>query len=103
MTKDTQRTAVVASCDSRTSAEAAVLALHHEGLDIECLSIDGNPLPTEQHVLDSVKAGEFLVLVHGTTEMIEHAHAVLGTTGSSQLTTDAADYGPHIATGLGMG
>jgi uncharacterized membrane protein len=32
-----------------------------------------------------VKAGKFLVLAHGTTEMIMHAHVVLGTTGASLL------------------
>jgi hypothetical protein len=32
-----------------------------------------------------VKAGKYLVLAHGTPEMIEKARAVLGTTGASQL------------------
>jgi len=32
-----------------------------------------------------VKAGKFLVLAHGTPEMIAQAHAVLGTTGASLL------------------
>jgi hypothetical protein len=33
----------------------------------------------------AVKAGHFLVLVHGTTEMIVHARVVLGTTGATEV------------------
>jgi len=36
-----------------------------------------------------VKAGKFLVLVRGTADIIEHAHAVLGTSGASQVTAHA--------------
>jgi uncharacterized membrane protein len=36
-----------------------------------------------------VKAGKFLVLARGTTEMITHAHVVLGTTGASLLAAHA--------------
>jgi uncharacterized membrane protein len=37
-----------------------------------------------------VKAGKFLVLAHGTPEMITQAHAVLGTTGASLLVAHTA-------------
>ena len=37
-----------------------------------------------------VKAGMYLVLARGTADMIEHARAVLGTTGAAQLTAHAA-------------
>ncbi len=37
-----------------------------------------------------VKAGKFLVMAHGTPEMIVHARAVLGTTGAASVSTHAA-------------
>jgi len=77
------QTFVAAICDSRTSAEDAIGALHREGIDINCLSIGTNPKCSDQHTQDSVNAGEFLVLVHGTAEVIEHARAALGTSGYS--------------------
>jgi len=91
MTQDTQRTAVVAICDSRSSAEASILTLHHEGLDMKRLSIGDKTSSTVQHVRDSVKDGEFLVLVRGTAEMIVHARAVLGTTRASEVLAPADD------------
>jgi hypothetical protein len=92
MIQDTKKAEVVAICDSRASAEAAVVALHREGLDLKRILIGGDAHSTEQHILDSVKDGEFLVLVRGTADMIVHARAVLGTTGSAALMThDAAD------------
>lgn len=36
-----------------------------------------------------IKAGNFLVLAHGTNDMIKHARFVLGTTDTAQLTTHA--------------
>ena len=36
-----------------------------------------------------VKAGKFLILGHGTADLIEKARGVLGTTGASQLTAHA--------------
>ena len=101
MTQDEQRIAVVAIYDSRSSAEAAIVALHHEGLDLKRLSIgDEKAHSTAQHVLDSVKAGEFLVLLLGTADMVVHARAVLGTTNSSQFMTRAENGGSHVAATL---
>ena len=37
-----------------------------------------------------VKAGKFLILGHGTADLIEKARGVLGTTGASQLTAHSA-------------
>lgn len=87
MTQDAEETAIVGMFDSLTSAEAAVVDLHHEGLDMKRLSIDGNVPHAEQHVLDSVRAGVFLVLVHGTAAMVVHARAILGTTDPSQFSS----------------
>jgi uncharacterized membrane protein len=38
----------------------------------------------------AVKAGKFLVLVRGSGEMIEHAHAALAATGAAELTKHAS-------------
>ncbi len=103
MTQNTQGTAVVAICDSRSSAEAAVVALHHEGLDMKRLSISDKASFTTQHVRDSVKHGEFLVLVRGTAEMVVHARAVLGTTDSSRFMTRAESSSSPLAAGIGTG
>lgn len=103
MIQDPLTTAVVAICDSRASAEAAVVTLHREGLDMKRLSIGGDAHCTEQHVLDSMSDGEFLVLVRGTADMIVHARAVLGTNDSSQLATNVADCDPRIAADFGTG
>jgi hypothetical protein len=99
MTQDAQETAIVGMFESLISAEAAIVALHHEGLDMQRLSIDGNVPRAEQHILDSVKDGAFLVLVHGTADMIVHARAILGTTDPSQFDTLAAVYSSRIAAG----
>jgi hypothetical protein len=37
-----------------------------------------------------VKAGKFLVIARGTADMVEQARSVLGSTGASYLTADAA-------------
>ena len=103
MTQDTQQAAFVAIFDSRPSAEDAIVALHREGLDMKRLSIFGKDFHKEQHTSSSSKAEQFFVLVHGTAEMIVHARAVLGTTGSSHLGTRASSYGSQMATGLGLG
>lgn len=103
MTQDTQRTAVVAICDSRSSAEAAIVALHHEGLDMKRLSIGDKTSSTTQHILDSVKDGEFLVLIRGTAEMVVHARAVLGTSDSSRFRTRAESSSSRLAAGIGTG
>ena len=101
MTQDTQQTAAVAIFDSRSGAEDAVVALNQEGVDMKRLSIFGKD--TEQHTNGSFGTKQFFVLVHGTAEMIVHARAVLGTTGSSHLRTLVSNHGSHVATGLGMG
>ena len=103
MTQDTQQTAVVAIFDSRSGAEDAIVALHQEGVDMKRLSIFGKDLHTDQHTNGSSGTEQFFVLVHGTAEMIVHARAVLGTTGSSHLRTLVSSHGSHVATGLGMG
>jgi len=103
MTQDAQQTAVVAIFDSRPAAEDAIVALHQEGLDMKRLSIFGKDFTTEQHTSRSVKAEQFFVLVHGSAEMLVHARAILGTTGSSHLETHTSSHGSHIATGLGLG
>lgn len=95
MTQNKQRNAVVAICDSRSSAEAAIVTLHHEGLDLKRLSIGDKTASPAQHVSDSVKDGEFLVLVRGTAEMIVHARAVLGTSKASELLAPADDADSH--------
>jgi hypothetical protein len=97
MTQDEEETAIVAMFDSLTSAESALAELHHEGLDMKRLSIDGNLPHTQQHVIDSVNAGAFLVLVHGTAAMIVHARAILGTIDPSHDATLAAIYSSRIA------
>ena len=97
MTQDEQETAIVGMFESLISAEEAIVALHREGLDMKRLSIDGNVAHAEQHILDSVKDGAFLVLVHGTTDMIVHARAILGTTDPSQFETLGAVYSSRIA------
>ncbi len=101
MTQDERRIAVAAICDSRSSAEAAIVTLHHEGLDMERLSIGDKTPSAAQHVCDSVKDGEFLVLVRGTAEMIAHARAVLGTTSSSEILTRVDDADSQIPADLG--
>jgi hypothetical protein len=103
MTQDTQQTAVVAIFDSRSAAEGAIVALHQEGLDMKRLSIFGKDFTTEQHTGGSAKTEQFFVLVHGTAEMIVHARAIMGTTGSSHLETHTSSHSSHIATGLGLG
>jgi hypothetical protein len=97
MTQDTHETAIVGMFESLTSAEEAIVALHHEGLDMMRLSIDGKAPNAEQHTLDSVKDGAFLVLVNGTAPMIVHARAILGTNNTSQLEALAAVYSSRIA------
>jgi hypothetical protein len=37
-----------------------------------------------------LKAGKFLVLAHGSAELVERARVALGTTGATQLTHHAA-------------
>jgi hypothetical protein len=103
MTQDVRQSAVVAIFDSRTSAEAAVVALHHEGLDLKRLSIGCRTPPAEQHLLDAVAAGQFLVLVRGTAEMIVHARAILGASNSLPLTTHVGNGSSHFAEELGEG
>jgi len=98
MTQDAHQTAIVGMFESLTSAEAAVVALHHEGLDMKCLSIDGNVPHADQHIVDSVKDGAFLVLVYGTAAIIAHARAILGTAESSRLESLAAAYCARIPT-----
>ncbi len=101
MTQDEERIAVAAICDSRSSAEAAVVTLHREGLDMKRLSIGDKTPSAAQHVRDSVKDGQFLVLVLGTAEMIVHARAVLGTTSSSEFLTRVDNADSRIAADLG--
>jgi len=102
MTEYIQQTFVAAIYDSRASAEDALGALHREGLDMKRLSIGTNAKCSDQHTQDSVNDGEFLVLVHGTAEMIVHARAVLGTTGSSLGVYSANTYCPDVAPEIGM-
>jgi len=103
MTEKIQQTFVVAICDSRTSAEEAIVALHREGVDMKRLSIGKNANGSDQHVQDLAAAGEFLVLVYGTAEMIVHARAVLGTTGSSHIMNSANFHPSDVALEAGMG
>jgi hypothetical protein len=102
MTQDIQQTAVVASFDSRSGAEHALVALNEEGVNIKRLSIFDKDFHSEQHPNGCIRSKQFFVLVHGTAEMIVHARAVLGTTGSSHLRTPVASYGSHVSNGLGM-
>lgn len=51
------------------------------------LSIFDKDLRPGQRPVGSLGPKQFFVLVHGTAEMIVHARAVLGTTGSSHLRT----------------
>ena len=174
MTHGTRKHSVVATYDSQTGAEAAVIALEQEGLDMRRLSIIGKDFNTEKHALafyfvggrakfwgvhgmfweslqdmlvdsaiflipglgplvvmgplvgwivDSlenaplrgetgalaaalssfgiprgsvekyecdVRAGKFLVLAHGNSDMIEQAHLVFGTTDATELAAHAA-------------
>ena len=103
MTQDMQQAAVVAIFDSRSAAEDALVALNQEGVDIKRLSIFDKDFHPEQHPKGSLGTKQFFVLIHGTAEMIVHARAVLGTTGSSHLRTLVSSRGSHVATGLGMG
>ena len=98
MNQEPQQTAVVAICSSRISAEAAVIALHHAGLDMMCTWIDGHAPQGEERAIDASRAGEFVVLVHGTAAMIVHARAVLCTSDSTCLATHAAPYVSHNST-----
>jgi hypothetical protein len=79
---DTQQTAVVAIFDSRSGAENAVVALNQEGVDLKRLSIFGKNSHAGQQANGDAGTEQFLVLVHGISEMIVHARAVLGTTDS---------------------
>ena len=103
MTQDIQQTAVVAILNSRSAAEDALVALNREGVDMKRLSIFDKDTHTEQHPNGSSRAERFFVLVHGTAEMIVHARAVLGTTGSSHLRSLVSSHGSHVAAGLGTG
>jgi len=82
MSQDTQQTAVVAIFESRSGAANAVVALNQEGVDMRRLSIFGKNSHPEQQTSGASGTEQFLVLVHGISEMIVHARAVLGTTGS---------------------
>jgi len=103
MTQDIQQTAVVAIFDSRSAAEHALVALNQEGVDMKRLSIFDKDFHSGQRPNCGLGTEQFFVLVHGTAEMIVHARAVLGTTGSSHLGTPVASYGSHVSTELGMG
>ena len=103
MTQDMQQTAVVAIFDSRSGAEDAIIALNQEGVDMKRLSIFDKNSHAEQRTSRPLRTEQFFVLLHGTAEMIVHARAVLGTTGSSHLRTLVSSRGSHVATGLGMG
>jgi len=103
MTQDMQQTAVVAIFDSRSRAEDALVALNQEGVDMKRLSIVDKDFHSEQHPNRPLRTERFFVLVHGTAEMIVHASAVLGTTGSSHPRTLVPSHGSHVAIGLGMG
>ena len=103
MTQDMQQTTVVAIFDSRSRAEDALVALNQEGVDMKRLSIVDKDFHSEQHPNRPLRTERFFVLVHGTAEMIVHASAVLGTTGSSHPRTLVPSHGSHVAIGLGMG
>ena len=103
MTQDMQQTAVVAIFDSRSGAEGAINALNQEGVDMKRLSIFDKNSHTEQHPDGSLGTEQFFVLLHGTAEMMVHARAVLGTTGSSHRGTLVSSRESHVATGLGTG
>ena len=98
-----QQTAVVAIFDSRSTAENALVALNQEGVDMKRLSIFDKDFHPVQNPSGSLGTKQFFVLVHGTAEMIVHARAVLGTTGSSHLRSLVSSRGPRVATGLGLG
>lgn len=84
MSQDSQRTAVIATFDSRAGAEVALVALSQEGVDMKRLSIVGQDFGAEQDASESFEPEEFFVLVYGTVEMIVHARAVLGMASSEQ-------------------
>jgi hypothetical protein len=57
MTHGTQRHSVVATYDTYIGAEAAIIALEQEGLDMSRLSIIGKDFHTEQHALAFYTSG----------------------------------------------
>jgi hypothetical protein len=100
------RSTVVATYESRAGAEVAFNALRFAGLDVNPLTILGRAFSHEEQALRltsagipakravtyerDVKSGKFLVLAGGSAQEIGRACALLGTTGSSELTANAA-------------
>jgi hypothetical protein len=106
MESRTPKSTVVAIYESRAGAEVAFHALQAGGLDIKQLTILGMAFSTEEQALRftadgipakradtyerDVKSGKFLVLAGGSAQEIGRACALLGTTGPSELTANAA-------------
>jgi hypothetical protein len=102
----TPKSTVVAVYESRAGAEVAFNALRFAGLDVHPLTILGTAFSSEEqtpHFTDTgipakkavtyerdVKSGKFLVLAGGSTQEIGRACALLGMTGPSALTANAA-------------
>lgn len=103
------RNAVIATYESRASADVAFHALRRAGLDVTRLAVQGGSLSIEEQAKrlavvgvpprravtyeHAVKRGKFLVLVGGSARGIGQACALLGTTGPSQLTAYAPNNG----------
>ena len=100
------KSTVVATYESRTGAEVAFNALRDAGLDVKQLTILGMTFSTEEQALRltaggipvkraktyerDVESGKFLVLAGGSAQEIGRACALLGATGPSELTANAA-------------
>jgi hypothetical protein len=96
------KSTVVATYESRAGAQIAFNALRDAGLDVGRLTILGTAFSTEEQLLRfipakraetyerNVKSGKFLVLAGGSAKEIGRACALLGTTGPSELTANAA-------------
>jgi hypothetical protein len=104
MESRTPRSTVVATYESRAGAEVAFKALRDAGLGVHPLTILG--ISTEEQALrftatgipankavayeHDLKFGKFLVVAGGSAQEIGRACALLGTTGPSELTANAA-------------
>jgi hypothetical protein len=106
MDSRTPRSTVIATYESRAGAELAFHALRDAGLDVSPLTIFGMAHSSEDQARQflatgipakravtyerEVKSGRFLVLAGGSAVEIGRACAVLGRTGPSELTANAA-------------
>jgi hypothetical protein len=106
MESRTPKSTVIAIYESRAGAEVAFDALRAGGLDVNQLTILGRAFSAEEQALwfiadgipakkaetyeRDVKSGKFLVLAGGSAQEIGRACALLGATGPSELTANAA-------------